>query len=445
MNLNHKNKKLFDDFEVSVDKEKLWQSVRPAIPQKRERMGWIFPLWGASIVFAVGLTYMLTKKIFLDQNLHASITVSNSNPIINLTNLKTSIAPKQINKEIHLDMSHTYHNKIRNKITQSKLSQALNEVEFSESLHFSGMTNSEGLIPILEEGSSSEVLLTENSLNEFHSLNHPIHIPLLSNKVFPVFEDKNTSEVTMTNASLTHKSSPKQKNHFWMLRMGGGSFQPEFFSNSGDRFYEDNLASSVSGLEYLTADVVLSLYQNRNFSVSTGVQYSRFTTRLSNSSSNTISSEKDGIENTVINLNGESLTNFGRVNTHAFETSNYKWHTVFQHVDWLWDFNYRMALTKKWGLSLHVMPTIQLISWEHGGFIDVEQNLNKIGTGNSPYKSDIFNLNFGGYLTYKLNKDISIMLGSRYNMRKYSMDAYAVDQRVRSMHLNIGLYRAFNY
>jgi hypothetical protein len=473
-------------YSVNVDKEKLWANTSHAIPRKRNRRGFILFFSGMALLVAGSMFFLLpsTRAALAKTKVAASAqttTHSSSNKTADFEETNASVS-----NDAHTSVSNTPTTSPSN--TTQSIQQAHNTQNFSTSDIHQNTTDPNAtkkaarqkqkntgklLIPSSKQRTESpDAAAATNEVNSEFT-------PWTSTAEIVSSDETNTSssdEFKMAKRTLNWKSEPIDDLLIKSLeeierpigiesmspgiQPKGNNFPIGIFLIQGIGFstlriepqsadVEDiasTLSTNTTSLEQLYTSLHATTPVNRNLQVSAGLQYSRLTTELIQTTLTTEDYLTEGITSIIIGEDGQVENLYGNVNVHReVYTSSTRY--TFQHkLDLEVMLQANVFQGPRWASGLWIKGSYNLLYTSEGTTLDTEGQLLPYTSSANPFHLKTpFGYGAGLNTTYKITPSWAILGRIGYERMVYTHGVFD-DQLIYKHNIfNLGLGTSLSF
>lgn len=445
MDTFEKYKNLLSDYEIPIDNNKLWNNIKHEVPKRKRRYVLLVWLWFASMGVVSFITFFLTKA-YIHSDASSHLTNTNAQPI---TEIKSKAIDQTKNKSNHRGDTRT-NDKVGKELkafNQSNVDYGIHlqrkQIEMKEISPFPvKIYNGK----VEDKGDEQEKLIIEDVNNNFtgnleENFNKidDISVPYLLTTI--PYIDQETKSVD--GANFTPIKIPKKMHQTLLLRTSVGKVKTTHTSTNANDNYSRLLNNSEKGLEFINAELLIGIFQKKYFSIYSGLQYNRATSRISHAARTLHVIPITHSQIIHIDRQGQSISSFDNGSGYSSELSKYTWHTVYQNLNWITDFQLHLDVTKRLGLTLTGSPIFCITARQNGGIMNEEEKLYKFDNTNSPYTSKVFQWSYGGYFKYQLNTNIDFYTGCQMFYQTFNIKSLNLTKNLRSTTFSLSMASKF--
>jgi len=424
-------KKIVEKHQVYVDFEQLWQDLEPHVPQERKRR------WSAIWVLGIiTLLILLGILFYYEKNTPKEKQESIVSSIIKEIDSKPIQREKKLEgkSKIGTIVSLTNHG---NKEILKSSSRVKNEVPgkaVDDPNLLSKAVANPNIYTDDETPTHLNSIMGKAVLNEpnfsVNNLQGELANEMQSNEIKEIHRDRAVIENInpLSSRKFTLTSSENKPNIVAISPVLSipiceiNRFKPVISGFLGMGSFSTNQEVQGKPLEFLNTGVVIGIRLSERWSVSSGLEYSRFATRLQHlqRAYNPVSS--NGIIEKIIDENGNTQSINGELTSTEITTSNIKWHTIHNNFDMPLILKYKMFAHKKHSVELYGGPSLMIYSFSQGAYLNSENSLVKFNSDTSPYRYNRWSVNMGINWKWKCFNTSGLELGLHHERRSMTIN-----------------------
>ena len=474
-------------YSVNVDKEKLWANTSHAIPRKHRRRGFILFFSGLALLVAGSMFFLLpstTRTPLVKTNVaatdpsttHASSEKSAAIGATNATvskDVHTSVTNSTTTSPSHSNQSNPQAHNTQNFSTQGTYQKSNGPIAFEKSakeqqsnngkllnLAASQKPESPATAAVTNEAhsdfttgiSTAELVALDGayttSAAEFKSATRPLNWtsdPIDDLLIKSLEETARPSGIESISPGIQPKGNSFPIGIALIQGIGFSTLQIE--PQTADM---EDMASTLStntrSLEQLYTSLHAITPVNRNLQVSAGLQYSRLTTELSQTTLTTEDYLTEGITSIIIGEDGQVENLYGNVNVHREVLTSSTRYTYQHKLDLELMLHASVWQTPRWAAGMWIKGSYNLLYTSEGTTLDSEGQLLPYTTSENPFHLKTpFGYGAGINTTYKITPSWAILGRIGYERLIYTHGGFN-DQLIYKHNIfNLGLGTSLSF
>ncbi len=443
--------------EAVVDNDALWASLESHIPQSKKRR--VLPFWW--LFGLIGLSAFLFYLIKSDDASNGKIELNHSR---NGVTINEAILQKT-NQALAIENDIIATNKTNSSINKNV--KAVNDQPIirnsRKSINFKR--------PVKQQTSTELNLETENGLENHELIQKsnllenqlPTQQGIVISSVFelvstPVGKLKSILDVlprvsikvferkSVVDFDIIRTKKIKFIKSYWLKpQLIAGLSNADYKSNDVEGDLAKNWNDNISTLPNIGMNLLFGADISQKWSLFTGVEYNRFTSRISLDRNSKTLEKSYGTEKTIIDENGNITSESGDLTTITYENYKGRWHTYNHIISVPIGVEYYLLNQDRINVKLILGANIKLADFQKGSILNESLTIEKFDFKNTYYQVNPISYYLGSEVEYLINERLSIGfgMGLRSNENRILVHDKIITEKLRSLNSTFSLKHNF--